>query len=401
MSTLEAMAVLKIPHFEEGFIEKVADDLVHRSLKVQKGERVFLSYDPDARAIVHRVAEKILSLGAFIDYQQRDGQLENLKWAKAELKFLKELDASLLSRIQRCDCYLSVSCPSEYKGFKLDSRRSRLSSLTSKAQREQIVDEDRTRRCGLYLPTYQQAELDNMSFEEYKKVYFKACDLDWIKIHNAQEILIEKLDSGKELVFEADLQNPDPKKRTNLKMCIEGMTFANSTIAKNYPGSEAFSAPTLDSTEGTYYSPGRFFWKGQLIRDIYLKFEKGRVTDFMVSSGHEAMQDLLDTDFGARAVGEIGIGTNPELIEDVSDGLLFEKKGASFHVALGSPYSIETYLGKAVKLDNGGESSVHWDVTNMLNRAGGSRILLDGEPIQINGRWVDDRLSVLNPRNQA
>lgn len=388
----------RIPQFEEKFIEKIADDLVHRSMRVQKGERVFLSYDPHAMPLIHRVSEKILKLGAYIDYHMKDARLDNMRHALAEIPFLKEEDALLLARVQRSDCYLSVSCPPEFERMRLDSRRSRLLSQTTKAMREQIVDEERTRRCGLYLPTYAQAEMDNMSFEEYVQVYFEACNQDWDEIARAHEIMIARLDEGSELILQADLNNPDPKKITNLKMSLKGMTFANSTIAKNYPGSEMFSAPVLDSVEGTYFSPGRFFWKGGLIRDIYMKFEKGRVVDFDCTEGREHLEDLLETDSGARGVGEIGIGTNPGLLADVSDGLLFEKKGASFHIALGSPYHYDVYLGKRVVVDNGGESTVHWDVTNMLNREGGSAMILDGETVQKDGRWLVPGMEPCNPR---
>ena len=120
---------------------------------------------------------------------------------------------------------------------------------------------------------------------------------------------------------------------------------------------------------------------------------------FRSAEGAEQLKEILDFDSGSRHVGEIGIGTNRELIEDVSDTLLFEKKGASFHIALGSPYHFEYYNGKRVSLDNGGQSNIHWDLTQMLNRLGGSQVLLDGHVIQANGLFLDPALEVLNPRS--
>lgn len=383
--------------YSEEMIQKISDDIVYRSLKVQPSDRLFIDYDLRASTIAHAISEKAMTLGASIDFRLRDPVMQDLMCSNVAMPFLKRPDASFLLRIQNSDCYVSLRC-SEGNDSLCDPLRLKIWASHQKDLREEIVDEQRTRRCGLSLPTPYQAEQDAMSFEDYLQIYWNACNLPWEEIETAQDILIGYLDAGSELHFMADLENPDSLKQTNLKMSIRGMTFANSTITKNYPGSEVFSAPILDSVEGSYFSPGRFFYHGKRIKDIYLKFENGFVVDFKASEGTEELQRILDFDDGSRRVGEIGIGTNRELTADISDTLLFEKKGSSFHIALGSPYHFEYYNGKKVILDNGGQSGIHWDLTQMLDRVGGSQILLDGKPIQKDGLFLDPALRVLNPR---
>ena len=384
--------------YPEKMIAKISDDIVYRSLKVQTSEHLFIDYDLRASEIAHEICQKSLALGASVDFRLRDQIMQDLMCSGLNMRYLKRPDASFLARIQQSDCYVSLRC-SEGNIRGCDPERMKIWAAHQKDLREEIVDEQRTRRCGLSLPTPFQAEQDAMSYDQYLEVYWNACNLPWEEIEKAQDILIQRLDAGEELHFLADLNNPDPRRRTDLKMSIQGMTFANSTITKNYPGSEVFSAPVLSSVQGSYFSPGRFFYHGKRIKDIYLKFENGIVTDSWAAEGAEQLKEILDFDSGSRHVGEIGIGTNRELIEDVSDTLLFEKKGASFHIALGSPYHFEYYNGKRVSLDNGGQSNIHWDLTQMLNRLGGSQVLLDGHVIQANGLFLDPALEVLNPRS--
>ena len=110
---------------------------------------------------------------------------------------------------------------------------------------------------------------------------------------------------------------------------------------------------------------------------------------------HEALARILDTDAGARRVGEVGIGTNPQLGRHVLNTLLVEKIGGSFHLALGNAYSMSHYQGRPVQVDNGNRSGIHWDITTLL-RGHGGRILVDDVPIMEAGRFTDPALAVLN-----
>jgi len=245
------------------------------------------------------------------------------------------------------------------------------------------------------IPTPFDADLDEMPYEDYLSLFFELCDQPWKHIQLAQQKLIEKFDQAKSL----HITNSDG---TDMMMDITGQTFANSVIAKNIPGSEIFSSPLKEGVEGKIVAKGKFrYGNSGIIRDISLEFKKGKVIKYSSQEGEDKLKKILSSDDGqgegVKYLGEIGIGTNPHLRRHVINGLLVEKIGGSFHIALGSCYSYDEYEGVPVKLKKGNSSKkgVHWDLTTMLRGKDG-KMYLDGELIQDNGDWIGEAFHVLN-----
>jgi len=241
------------------------------------------------------------------------------------------------------------------------------------------------------IPTSRVSAIDGIPLEEYAKLYFLMCDQPWDLIKEAQGRLIETLNAGKVLQF----TNADG---TDLSMNIDGFTFCNSTIARNIPGSEVFSAPHIDSTQGVIVAKGRFAVKeeaGTVIENLTLRFDKGQLVEWIAEKGQEDFDHALSVDAGAKRIGEIGIGTNPYLKKHLTSILLAEKIGGSFHVALGDAYTMTDYMGDPVNVDNGNRSLLHWDITTMLWGKEG-RMILDGRPIMENGVFTDKGLDIIN-----
>lgn len=241
------------------------------------------------------------------------------------------------------------------------------------------------------IPTTRDALVDGIPYPQYCQLYFQMCDQPWAQIEAAQGHLISLLDKSKTLRF----TNNDG---TDLSMNVEGFTFCNSVIARNIPGSEVFSAPHIDSTQGIIVAKGRFSVKeedGIVIDDLTMRFERGHLVDWKAEKGQEAFDTALAIDAGAKRIGEIGIGTNPFLKQHLSSTLLVEKIGGSFHVALGDSYTMRDYMGTPVNVDNGNRSMLHWDITTMLIGKQG-RIYADGQVIMDDGLFLDPALTVLN-----
>jgi len=241
------------------------------------------------------------------------------------------------------------------------------------------------------LPSRIDAEVDGLDYQTYCDDFFKMCNQDWDKIHDLQNILIEKLNGTKTLRF----TNNDG---TDVSMDIDGFTFCNSTIARNIPGSEVFSSPRRDSVNGTVVAKGKFSVKGDqsaIIEDITLHFKDGYLTDYKIGKNKEIFEKTINIDEGARFVGEVGIGTNPFWKRHVSSIIIVEKIGGSFHLALGDSYQITDYMGTLVSVDNGNRSHLHWDITTMLWGKEG-KIYADGEVIMDYGRWLEPQLAYLN-----
>ncbi len=241
------------------------------------------------------------------------------------------------------------------------------------------------------IPTRRDAEIDLIPYEAYLPLYFEMIDQPWDLISDAQKYLIALLDRASHLRFVNDWG-------TDVGMDIDGFTFCNSMNAKNVPGSEVFSAPRRDSVNGRIVSKGRFVPPGSaggVTEDLMMTFEDGYLKDFSARSGATYFEAFLNRDPGNRYTGEIGIGTNPHLKHHLTNTLLVEKIGGSFHLALGRAYSLTEYEGVAVNVDNGNRSIDHWDLTTMLYGCGG-KIYVDGAEIMRDGRFLASELEVLN-----
>lgn len=230
------------------------------------------------------------------------------------------------------------------------------------------------------IPTPADAALDSMKYEDYLRLFFDSCQLDWDEQHKLQDRLIQKFNTASSL----HITNSDG---TDITMNIDGFTFANSTIKKNIPGSEIFSAPARDSVQGIIVAKGTFEYDGKIMKNITLKFKTGKLVEAHAEKNNTALQDIINSDKGARYVGEIGIGTNHVLNKHLVNGLLTEKISGSFHVALGDSYSYTVYDGHPVNLNNGNSSIIHWDITTMLSGKDG-KMYLDNILVQDNGEWL-------------
>lgn len=257
--------------------------------------------------------------------------------------------------------------------------------------------------CLIYWPTEYEAKKESLDYETYFDLFWEACNQPWLEIKKAQKKLIEKLDQGRILEFKINENDPNPKRRTNLKMSIEGMTFVNSTIDLNYPGSEVYSAPVLSSVEGQIFFPGEYQYEGKSIEDIFLNLKKGQIEEFSAIKGKEFLEEILNRGEGAKYLGEVAFGTNPGLKRKFFNTLLNEKVGGSIHLAIGHCYENEKDEdGRLIKVNNGNtqdKTSVHWDLSLLMHpQYGGGKVLLDGKLIQENGQFLDPALAILNPK---
>ena len=156
----------------------------------------------------------------------------------------------------------------------------------------------------------------------------------------------------------------------------------------NIPDGEVFTAPVKDSVEGTLSVNTPSLYQGTVFDNIVLEFSKGKIVK--ATANHtEKIDSILDSDEGARYIGEFAIGFNPKVLEPMMDILFDEKIAGSFHFTPGNAYD---------DADNTNRSEVHWDlVTIQRPEYGGGEIWFDGELIRKDGLFVTDDLAGLNP----
>jgi aminopeptidase len=190
----------------------------------------------------------------------------------------------------------------------------------------------------------------------------------WAELGAMQARLVERLSAASELRIEAD--------GTDLRLSVAGRTWVNSDGRRNMPSGEVFTGPVEDSAEGRIRFTIPSSPRGVEVSGVELELRAGRVVAARADRGQEYLLATLDTDPGARLLGEIGIGTNAGIDRPVGAILFDEKIGGTVHLALGRSYP-----------ETGGrnESAVHWDLICDL-RAGG-RLTADGEVLQQDGAF--------------
>jgi aminopeptidase len=382
---------------DDAAIEPIARAMIELSTDLRAGETALVFYDPGGAPLARRLARLATEVGARVIYLQRDQALEaQIAVACAPRDALRSSVLNDLA-IQMADVVLIVRCATDADAFEIVPRERMI--LWNRAREPFLTHYrvDHTRWCLIYWPTAREAAIEGLTYTDYVDLFLRACDQPWREIYAAQARLVERLGEARTLEIEAGTADPDPERRTHLTMDIGPMRFVNSTIGRNFPGSEVFSAPVRESVEGQLFAAGLYDYDGRRMEDIFMRVERGRIVDARARVGQADLVAVLDTDAGARYFGEVALGTNPGLRRRVLNGLLNEKVGGSFHITPGRSYQFTEYEGQPVVVDNGNRSQVHWDIAvPMLPAYGGGAVRLDGAPIQVDGRFLDPALSVLN-----
>lgn len=294
----------------------------------------------------------------------------------------------------------------------------------STAMHRVLIDErvNNRRWCLFRPPTEAEAKSAKMSFKDYERMCFEACNRDWEAVEKAQAVLVEMLRSTDKItVTVPPPPGMDDRWATHFELEVTGKIAANSVAKRNMPGSEVFLSPNIKEVDGKrigtltgkYALPYPVMMKNRVVPNLILEIENGKVihhevytvneVDGAVQVGTERSQvdydhveRLLNTDEGARWIGEFAIGTNPAIKIPILN-TLFVEKILGVHIALGKAYTYTNYLGQEVNVDNGNRSANHIDITRIMNPTyGGGTISFDGAEIFRDGKFLDPRLQVLN-----
>jgi aminopeptidase len=232
----------------------------------------------------------------------------------------------------------------------------------------------RTRWVVLRWPNDAMAQAAGTSREAFEDFYFDVCGLDYARLGAGMRLLAERMRATRDVRVVA----PD----TDLRLSIAGMPAVVCDGHHNLPDGEVYTAPILDSVEGTIRFNAPVLYAGRAFDDIALRFERGRVVEARAADDRQTtdLNRVLDTDAGARSVGEFALGLNRALRRPMRDALFDEKIAGSLHLALGNAYDTAF---------NGNRSAVHWDLV-LIQRPehGGGEVWFDGELIRKDGRFV-------------
>jgi aminopeptidase len=224
------------------------------------------------------------------------------------------------------------------------------------------------RWCLTMHPTESLAQEAGMSTEEFQELYYDAVLIDWEAFAEEIRRVADRFEDADEVrVVGEDM---------DLTMPVHGRTFVASIGDHNLPSGETFTAPVLEGTEGEAYMDLPAVVQGREVQGLHMVFEDGEVVDWSAERGEDAVLDLLETDEGARHLGELGIGMNRGIDRPTRNILLDEKMGGTIHLALGRAYK---------ECEGENESAVHQDFITTMGE--GSRIEVDGEVVQRDGTF--------------
>lgn len=364
-------------------IQKLAENLVGYSVDMQPGENVLIEMIGSERDLLNAIIEEVGKKGGrpFVQLTDKTVQRAMLKHAtKEQLTLWAELD---LNRMKEMDCYIGIRAGENVNDLS-DVPEDNM-KLYNALYSHPVHSEERVKRTKwvvLRYPNASMAQLANTSTEAFEDFYFDVCNLDYSKMDRAQDPL-------------AELMRKTDKVRivgpgTDLSFSIKGIGAEKCSGQKNIPDGEVYTAPVRNSVNGTISYNSPTLYNGVTFENIKFRFENGKIVE-ATSSDTARLNEILDSDEGARYIGEFAIGFNPYILTPMKDILFDEKIAGSLHFTPGQAYDVT---------DNGNRSSIHWDLV-LIQRPeyGGGEIYFDDVLIRKDGLFVIPELEGLNPEN--
>jgi aminopeptidase len=358
--------------------DKLAKLLVEYSIRLKRNETVLIeAFDiPDEMTIaLIRAVRKAGGVPFAQTYYTRVNRALALEASDRQLNLMASHE---LTRMKKMNAYIAVRGSNNITELS-DVPPEKMKLIGRKMRRVQDQRVKKTKWVVLRWPTPSMAQLAGMSTEAFEDFYFDVCTLDYRKLlpgMKALKRLMEKTDR-------VQIKGPG----TDLRFSIKGIPAVICGGDRNIPDGEVFTAPVKDSVEGhvTFNAPS--IYQGIAFDGIRLEFKNGKIVD-ATSNGTQKLNKILDSDPGARYIGEFSLGFNPRVFQPMRDILFDEKIAGSFHFTPGQAYE---------EADNGNRSQVHWDMVSIQRPDyGGGEIYFDGKLVRKDGKFLPNQLRSLN-----
>lgn len=360
--------------------QQLARQLVRYSTSLKKGEKVLLDLvetpEEMAIALIREVrsakAEPFVRLGSSrITRELLLGASEEqyTVTAKHLLNEMRDMDAYIALRGAH-NINETSDVPDRKMGLAMKHMR--------KVQDHRVK---KTKWCVLRWPHAAMAQQAGMSTEAFEDFYFKVCLLDYKSLIPAMNALKKVMEKTNDVHI---LGNG-----TDLKFSIKNIPAVVCGGNYNIPDGEVFTAPVKNSVEGVICYNAPSIYRGVSFDGVTLSFKRGKIVKAVAAGGKtKALNKILDSDAGARFVGEFAIAFHPFIREPMRDILFDEKIAGSFHLTPGQAYE---------EADNGNRSGVHWDLVSIQRKDyGGGEIYFDGKLFRKDGKFLSKNLEKLN-----
>ncbi|MDE0467236.1 MAG: aminopeptidase [Candidatus Poribacteria bacterium] len=363
-------------------LDKLANVLTTHSTKVQPGEFVLIEGIDIPQEMVIALIRAVRNAGGIPLVELKQNRIQReiiLGGDDAGIKLIGEYEIYRMEKVQA------------YIGIRGSHNITEMSDVPAEAmQRYQKywirplndIRVPHTKWVVLRWPYPAMAQQAQMSTEAFEDYYFDVCTLDYSRMERAMVPLKSLMEETDEVHILGE--------GTDLRFSIKDIPIIPCAGEKNIPDGECFTAPVRDSVNGTIRFNTPTIYQGTTFTDIRLRFENGKIVE-ATANNTERLNAILDTDEGARYIGEFAIAFNPYIISPMLDILFDEKIAGSFHFTPGQAYE---------EADNGVRSAVHWDMVMIQTpEHGGGEMSFDGHLIRKDGRFVHPALDALNPEN--
>src|ERR1700743_1839878 len=360
---------------------KLAKLLTEYSTALKKGDRILLDMIdvPDEFTIELIRAVRALGATPFVETRHTRMRREQLRGiTETQAADIRDLE---MFRMKKMQAYIAIrGADNMSENSDVPGDRMQMYSKIFRPVQDHRVN--KTRWCVLRWPTPSMAQAASMSTEAFENLYFDVCTMDYVKMAKAMTPL-EKLMAKTDRVH---LIGPG----TDLTFSIKGIGAKKCEGTRNIPDGEVFSCPVKLSVNGTIQYNTPTVYAGTKFENVRLVLKDGKIVE-ATSNNTKRLNEILDTDAGARYIGEFSLGFNPYIKSPMCDILFDEKIAGSFHFTPGQAYE---------ECDNGNRSAVHWDMV-LIQRPewGGGEVWFDGELIRNAGIFIPKDLKPLNPEN--
>jgi len=356
--------------------KQLAKKLLTHSVELEKGENVMLQLiGLNGIGLIRALAEEARNMDAHPFIKIEDPEINRILLEHGDDNFWKnQSDTDQLPLMKKMDAFIGI------RGAENIYENSDVSKEANKAYSQKFLNPvhfnervNNTKWAVLRYPSAAFAMNAKMPTERFRQFYYDACLFDYDKLEEAMKPL-------EELLRKTDMIHLKGQ-GTDISFSVKGQNWIPCFGKRNIPDGELFSSPVLDSVNGHItYAPS--VYQGKPFEFVKLTVNEGVVVDFD-SSNNTALEEILDTDEGAKRFGEFSFGLNPVITEPMYDILFDEKITGSNHLTLGNDYEIAP---------NGNESDIHWDLVCI-----GADVYFDGELIRKGREFVKEELKGLNP----
>lgn len=360
-------------------IKKLAGIIVNHSLKVQKGEKVLIAYQGiESMPLVKEIVKEVIKVEGVVntDYQNQD--VDNYIREHLTDDLINNKVNKMKYEVENYDCFVRLCyCKSDYYDKNVD--KTMKNKLMEELKPYKEIQINKRRWVLLNYPSIVDSYKAHMTPSEFYDFALDTMTVDYDKMYKDTLPLKELMEKTDKVRIVAP--------NTDLTFSIKGLPAIICAGEANIPDGECFTAPIKESVNGTitYNVPSPYH--GEIFENVSLTFKDGKIIK-AESNNNKKIEEIFNTDEGARYVGEFSLGFNPVIKEPMGDILYDEKIAGSLHFTPGCCYD---------ECDNGNKSNIHWDMVLIQRKeCGGGEVYFDDVLIRKDGLFVLPELEKLN-----